>query len=60
MTRLEMITYCVEDQIKRGVIPSESKDRHIDWHMNGKKGCKKMNESQCKNWYKIVKGKEIR
>lgn len=47
MTRKEMITACIEDQIKRGIIKAENKEMQI-------KARKNMSYSACVNWYNSV------
>ena len=59
MTRKEMITKCVENQIARGIIGEKSKPLQIKTRLHGGYGLKPMNKDQCQKWYnetfKIVK-----
>lgn len=48
MTRKEMITACVENQIERGVIKAENKAKHIKMRLTGQF---KMSSAECKSWY---------
>lgn len=54
MTRLEMITKCVEEQIERGIINPKNKKMHIKSRMNGFNGLKAMDKEECEKWYKEV------
>lgn len=51
MTRKEMITICVEDQIKRGIVKAENKTMQINRRL---KGTFAMSKSECERWYKAV------
>lgn len=51
MTRKEMITACVEDQIARGIIEAENKEMQIKARLTGSL---KMGWSDCKRWYDNV------
>lgn len=51
MTRKEMITICVEDQIKRGIVKAENKTMQINRRL---KGTFAMSKSECESWYKAV------
>lgn len=51
MTRLEMITKCVEDQINRGITKKENKKLQINARMYGKYGVKPMSKAECQRWY---------
>lgn len=51
MTRKEMITYCVDDQIKRGIIKAENRTMQIKSRLNGKGLVKAMSKSECTEWY---------
>lgn len=53
MTRKEMITACVNDQIARGIIETESKDKQIKARLTG---AIKMSWSDCKAWFDDVFG----
>lgn len=52
MTRKELITLCVEDQIKRGIVKAENKALQIKARLVGMYGIKPMSKEQCENWYK--------
>ena len=54
MTRKEMITACVEDQIARGIVKSENKEKQIKWRLNGYGGIAAMSKADCESWYKKV------
>lgn len=54
MTRKEMITICVEDQIKRGIIKEENKAHQIKTRLNGHGLIKAMSKKECEEWYKAV------
>jgi hypothetical protein len=54
MTRKEMITKCVEEQIKSGLIRAESKPLQIKVRLNGGYGMKAMSLEECKKWYNVV------
>lgn len=51
MTRKEMITACVEDQINRGIIKAESKEKQIKARLSG---AIKMSWNDCKEWFDSV------
>ena len=51
MTRKEMITKCVEDQIARGIIKEDNKQFQIKARMKGYAGIKAMSYSECLSWY---------
>jgi hypothetical protein len=51
MTRKEMITKCVEDQIKRGIVKAENKNRQINSRL---KGSFAMSKADCEKWYNSV------
>lgn len=51
MTRKEMITACVEDQIKRGIVKAENKATQIKVRLTGSY---RMSWSECKRWYDEV------
>lgn len=51
MTRKEMITACVDDQIKRGIAKAENRTMHINSRL---KGTFAMSYSQCLKWYNAV------
>lgn len=54
MTRKEMITACVDDQIKRGIIKAENRKMQINARLIG---WNKMGYTACLNWYNSVFGK---
>ena len=54
MTRKEMITACVEDQIARGIVKAENKEKQIKWRLNGYGGIAAMSKADCESWYKKV------
>lgn len=54
MTRRQMVTICVEDQIKRGVLPSEGKEKIINGWLKGAGGCKPISKSEAQRWYDRV------
>lgn len=51
MTRKEMITACVEDQIERGIVKAENKSMQIKTRLTGQF---RMSKEECENWYKEV------
>lgn len=51
MTRKEMITACIENQIERGIIKAENKEKQIKSRLTGSY---KMSWSDCKRWYGSV------
>lgn len=51
MTRKEMITACVDDQIKRGIVKAENREMQIKSRL---KGSFAMSFTQCLNWYNDV------
>ena len=54
MTRLEMITRCVEDQIARGIVKEENKKRQIALRMKGSGYFRAMSKAECESWYRQV------
>lgn len=54
MTRKEMITDCVENQVQRGIIKEQDKDFIIKSNLIG---WNKMGYTACLNWYNSVFGK---
>lgn len=54
MTRKEMITACIEEQIKRGIIPEEHKEKQIAWRLKGFRSAPAMTLEDCKSWYNAV------
>lgn len=51
MTRKEMITACVDDQIKRGIVKAENRTMQIKARLTG---CFKMSKTECELWYNEV------
>lgn len=56
MTRKEMITACVEDQIARGVVKAENKAKQIKVRLFGSNCIKAMSKAECERWYNEVFG----
>ena len=54
MTRKELITKCVEEQIKKGIVKAENKTLQIKARLVGMYGIKAMSKSECENWYNSV------
>ena len=54
MTRKELITACVENQIKRGIVKAENKALQIRARLIGMYGIKAMSKTECQNWYNQV------
>lgn len=54
MTRKEMITACVDNQIERGVVKAENRAMQIKARLNGLGFCKAMSKSECTEWYNAV------
>lgn len=54
MTRKEMITACVEDQIARGIVKAENKAMQIKKRLVGSGYIKAMSKAECENWYNEV------
>ena len=54
MTRKEMITACVEDQIARGIVKAENKAMQIKKRLNGSGYIKAMRKDECEIWYNEV------
>lgn len=54
MTRKEMITACVDDQIKRGIVKAENRTLQIKARLNGLGACKAMSKADCESWYNAV------
>lgn len=57
MTRKEMITKCVEEQIKQGIVKEENKNFQIRARLNGMGYAKAMSKSDCERWYNALFGK---
>lgn len=51
MTRKQMITACVEDQIKRGIVRIENREKQIKARLTG---YFRMSYAECQNWYNEV------
>ena len=51
MTRKEMITACVDDQIKRGIVKAENRKMQIKSRLSGTYA---MSKSQCESWFNSV------
>ncbi len=51
MTRKEMIAYCVDDQIKRGIVKAENRTMQIKSRLNGRGLVKAMSKAECTEWY---------
>lgn len=54
MTRKEMITICVDDQIKRGIVKPENRTMQINARLNGRGPFKAMSKAECIRWYEEV------
>lgn len=54
MTRKEMITACVDNQIARGIVKPENRTMQINARLKGKGYVKPMSWSECKSWYDTV------
>ena len=52
LTRKEMIRYCVNDQIERGIIPESHREMQIKIRLTG---WARMGYMDCKSWYDKVK-----
>ena len=55
MTRKEMISYCVDDQIRRGIIKAENRAKHITSRLTG---FYKMSKAECTRGFNEVKAAE--
>ena len=58
MTREEMIAYCVDDQIKRGIIDKSMRAVQIHYRLNGIGYAKPMSKEECERWYNEVKASQ--
>lgn len=56
MTRKNMITACIDNQIERGIIKEEERELQIKWRLKGFAGSKPMNFTACERWYNEVFG----
>lgn len=54
MTRKEMISACIDDQIARGIIKPESRERQIRARLKGGAGLPPMGWHECSSWYENV------
>ena len=54
MTRKEMITACVENQIARGIVKVENKAKQIKVRLVGNGYIKAMSKADCERWYNEV------
>lgn len=54
MTRKEMITACVDDQIKRGIVKAENRTMQIQSRLKGRGLVKAMSKAECQKWYDAV------
>ena len=54
MTRKEMITACVENQIARGIVKAENKAKQIKVRLFGNGYIKAMSKTDCERWYNEV------
>lgn len=54
MTRKELITACVEDQIRRGIVKPEGKELQIKARLKGIGCVKPMSKAECESWYRKV------
>lgn len=54
MTRKEMITACVENQIARGIVKAENKAKQIKVRLVGSGYIKAMSKAECERWYNEV------
>lgn len=54
MTRKEMITACVDDQIARGIVKAENRSMQIAVRLKGRGFVKAMSLAECERWYNAV------
>ena len=54
MTRKEMITACVENQIARCIVKAENKAKQIIVRLVGNGYIKAMSKADCERWYNEV------
>lgn len=54
MTRKEMITACVDNQIARGIVKAENRAMQINARLNGKGLARAMSKADCERWYNDV------
>lgn len=57
MTRKELISACVDDQIKRGIVKPENRAMQIKKRLTGTYA---MGKADCERWYKSVFGEEAK
>ena len=57
MTRREMIAYCVDDQIRRGIVKPENRTMQIYCRLYGRYLVKPMKKSECIKWYNEIKAR---
>ena len=55
MTRKELITACIDDQVKRGIIKEEDREMQIKKRLVGAFA---MGKADCERWYNTVFGGE--
>ena len=59
MSRKELISVCVDNQIARGIIKAENRDMQISVRLNGRGLVKPMSKAECEAWYNdVMKNKE--
>ena len=59
MSRKELISVCVDDQIARGIIKAENRDMQISVRSDGRGLVKPMSKKECEAWYNdVMKNKE--
>lgn len=56
MTRKEMITKCVDNQIERGIVKAENRAMQIKSRLFGKGYVKALSKAECEKWYISVFG----
>lgn len=54
MTRKELISACVDDQIKRGIVKKENRTKQINVRLKGSGYLKAMSKADCQRWYDEV------
>lgn len=60
LTRKEMISACVDNQIERGIVYPENREMQIKNRLKGGYGLRAMSWSECKSWYDSVINKKPR
>ena len=58
MTRKEMIEYCVDDQIRRGIVEPSMRAVQIHYRLVGIGYAKPMSKAECERWYAEVRERE--